>query len=230
MENEEQQNQQQQQPQDDENQQEQQDNQEQGSQVTFTDEQQEAINNMISTAIGKERSKADDRIKAIQSQAAQDKQDAIKKAEARAKMSAEERAKAEQQDREKAIAEQQEDLNRQMREFSTKNMLLDKGISVDLLPLVMGADDDETSQRLELLKKYKDKEVQAATQKLMAGNRTPSTGNGGNNGVASGDNPWTEGAWNLTKQQQIYTTNPEQAQQMIAQAQPKRAFFVGKTN
>ncbi|WP_462333649.1 DUF4355 domain-containing protein [Limosilactobacillus oris] len=226
MNNEEQQNQQQ--PQSGENQQEQQNNQEQGSQVTFTDEQQAAINNMISTAIGKERSKADDRIKAIQDQAAQDKQDAIQKAEARAKMTADERAKAEQQDREKELAKQREDLDRKMREFSTKNMLLDKGISVDLMPLVMGTDDDETSQRLDLLKKYRDKEVQAATQKLMAGNRTPSTGNGGNNSVGSGDNPWTEGAWNLTKQQQIYTTNPEQARQMIAQAQPKRAFFVGK--
>lgn len=209
---------------------EQQGNQEQGSQVTFTDEQQAAINNMISNAIGKERSKSDERIKALRNQAEQDKQDAIKKAEARAKMTAEERAKAEQQDAKDAIAKQQEDLNRQMREFQTKNMLLDKGISLDLMPLVMGADDDETSTRLDLLKKYRDKEVQAATQKLMAGNRTPSTGNGGNSSVASGDNPWTEGAWNLTKQQQIYTTNPEQARQMIAQAQPKRAFFVGKTN
>lgn len=223
--NEEQQNQQQ--PQSGENQQEQQDNQEQGSQVTFTDEQQAAINNMISTAIGKERSKADDRIKAIQDQAEQDKQDAVQKAEARAKMTADERAKAEQQDREKELAKQREDLDRKMREFSTKNMLLDKGISIDLMPLVMGADDDETSQRLELLKKYRDKEVQAATEKLMSGSKTPASGNGGS-GVSLSGNPWTESNWNLTQQQQIYTANPEQARQMIAQAQPKQAFYFGK--
>ena len=227
MNNEEQQNQQQ--PQSGENQQEQQDNQEQGSQVTFTDEQQAAINNMISTAIGKERSKADERIKAIQDQAAQDKQDAIQKAEARAKMTADERAKAEQQDREKELAKQREDLDRKMREFSTKNMLLDKGISIDLMPLVMGADDDETSHRLELLKKYRDKEVQAATEKLMSGKKAPSAGNGGA-GVSMHDNPWSDQAWNVTKQQQIYDSDPEKARQMIAQAQPKRAFYIGMNN
>ena len=212
-----------------EGQNEQQGNQEQGSKVDFTPEQQTAIDNMIAEKVAKERQKAEAKAQEAAQKAEQAKQDAIKKAEERAKMTAEERAKAEREDQQKAIKEQQAELNRQMREFSTKNMLLDKGISVDLLPLVMGADDDETSQRLDLLKKYRDKEVQAATEKLMSGKKAPSAGNGGA-GVSMSDNPWSDQAWNVTKQQQIYDSDPEKARQMIAQAQPKRAFYIGMNN
>lgn len=216
-------------PQQSEGQNEQQDNQEQGSKVTFTDEQQAAIDNLVAEKVAKERQRAEAKAQEAAQKAEQAKQDAIKKAEERAKMTAEERAKAEQEDQQKAIKEQQAELNRQMREFSTKNMLLDKGISVDLLPLVMGADDDETSRRLDLLKKYRDKEVQAATEKLMSGKKAPSAGNGGA-GVSMHDNPWSDQAWNMTKQQEIFTTDPEKARQMIAQAQPKRAFYIGMNN
>lgn len=216
-------------PQQNEGQNEQQDNQEQGSKVTFTDEQQVAIDNLVAEKVAKERQRAEAKAQEAAQKAEQAKQDAIKKAEERAKMTAEERAKAEQEDQQKAIKEQQAELNRQMREFSTKNMLLDKGISVDLLPLVMGADDDETSRRLDLLKKYRDKEVQAATEKLMSGKKAPSAGNGGT-GVSMSDNPWSDQAWNVTKQQQIYDSDPEKARQMIAQAQPKRAFYIGMNN
>ena len=216
-------------PQQSEGQNEQQGNQEQGSKVGFTPEQQTAIDNMIAEKVAKERQKAEAKAQEAAQKAEQAKQDAIKKAEERAKMTAEERAKAEREDQQKAIKEQQAELNRQMREFSTKNMLLDKGISVDLLPLVMGADDDETSQRLDLLKKYRDKEVQAATEKLMSGKKAPSAGNGGA-GVSMSDNPWSDQAWNVTKQQQSYDSDPEKARQMIAQAQPKRAFYIGMNN
>ena len=216
-------------PQQSEGQNEQQGNQEQGSKVDFTPEQQAAIDNMIAEKVAKERQRAETKAQEAAQKAEQAKQDAIKKAEERAKMTAEERAKAEREDQQKAIKEQQAELNRQMREFSTKNMLLDKGISVDLLPLVMGADDDETSQRLDLLKKYRDKEVQAATEKLMSGKKAPSAGNGGT-GVSMSDNPWSDQAWNVTKQQQIYDSDQEKARQMIAQAQPKRAFYIGMNN
>lgn len=213
-------------PQQSEGQNEQQGNQEQGSKVDFTPEQQTAIDNMIAEKVAKERQKAEAKAQEAAQKAEQAKQDAIKKAEERAKMTAEERAKAEQEDQQKAIKEQQAELNRQMREFSTKNMLLDKGISVDLLPLVMGADDDETSRRLDLLKQYRDKEVQAATEKLMSGKKAPSAGNGGAS-VTTSDNPWSKQGWNLTKQNEILKSNPEQARQMIAQAQPKQGFYFG---
>lgn len=186
--------------------------------VEFTPEQQKAISALLDSKIAKERIKAD-----------QEKQDAIDKAIARTKMSAEERAKAEQKDREDEFNRKQQDLDRQLREVKTKSTLIDKGITTDLLPLVMGADDDETSQRLDLLDRYVQKKVQEATEKLMRGKQNPTNGNGGQT-ISSNDNPWSAQGWNLTKQNEILMNNPEQAQQMIAQAQPKQGFYFGMNN
>ncbi|WP_132329386.1 DUF4355 domain-containing protein [Limosilactobacillus reuteri] len=186
--------------------------------VEFTPEQQKAISALLDSKIAKERIKAD-----------QEKQDAIDKAIARTKMSAEERAKAEQKDREDEFNRKQQDLDRQLREVKTKSTLIDKGITTDLLPLVMGADDDETSQRLDLLDRYVQKKVQEATEKLMRGKQNPTNGNGGSN-VSLGDNPWSAQSFNITKQQEIFNQDPEKARQMIAQAQPKQGFYVGKIN
>lgn len=186
--------------------------------VEFTPEQQKAISALLDSKIAKERIKAD-----------QEKKDAIDKAIARTKMSAEERAKAEQKDREDEFNRKQQDLDRQLREVKTKSTLIDKGITTDLLPLVMGADDDETSQRLDLLDRYVQKKVQEATEKLMRGKQNPTNGNGGSN-VSLSDNPWSAQGWNLTKQNEILMNNPEQAQQMIAQAQPKQGFYFGMNN
>ncbi|MDV8945885.1 hypothetical protein DKZ27_06425 [Limosilactobacillus reuteri] len=192
--------------------------QEEKPKVDFTPEQQKAISALLDSKIAKERTKAE-----------QEKRDAIDKAIARTKMSAEERAKAEQKDREDEFNRKQQDLDRQLREVKTKSTLIDKGITTDLLPLVMGADDDETSQRLDLLDRYVQKKVQEATEKLMRGKRNPINGNGGSN-VSLSDNPWSAQGWNLTKQNEIFNQDPEKAQQMIAQAQPKQGFYVGKMN
>ena len=192
--------------------------QEEKPKVEFTPEQQKAISALLDSKIAKERIKAD-----------QEKKDAIDKAIARTKMSAEERAKAEQKDREDEFNRKQQDLDRQLREVKTKSMLIDKGITTDLLPLVMGADDDETSQRLDLLDRYVQKKVQEATEKLMRGKQNPTNGNGGSN-VSLSDNPWSAQSFNITKQQEIFNQDPEKARQMIAQAQPKQGFYVGKMN
>lgn len=186
--------------------------------VEFTPEQQKAISALLDSKIAKERIKAD-----------QEKRDAIDKAIARTKMSAEERAKAEQKDREDEFNRKQQELDRQLREVKTKSTLIDKGITTDLLPLVMGADDDETSQRLDLLDRYVQKKVQEATEKLMRGKQNPTNGNGGSN-VSLSDNPWSVQSFNITKQQEIFNQDPEKARQMIAQAQPKQGFYVGKIN
>ena len=196
----------------------------QGAKVSFTDEQQQAIDQMMAERIAKERSRTEKQIDQIRSQAEQDKQDAVKKAQERAKMSAEERAKAEQQDREKAYQDKQDRLNQQLREVETKNMLIDKGISLDMLPLLMGADDDATQTNIDRLNKYVDQKVQAATEKLLQGKSNPTNGNG-TGAVPMTNNPWSKANWNLTQQQQIVNTNPEQARQMIAQAQPT-GFFI----
>lgn len=192
--------------------------QEEKPKVEFTPEQQKAISALLDSKIAKERIKAD-----------QEKQDAIDKAIERTKMSAEERAKAEQKDREDEFNRKQQELDRQLREVKTKSTLIDKGITTDLLPLVMGTDDDETSQRLDLLDRYVQKKVQEATEKLMRGKQNPTNGNGGSN-VSLNDNPWSAQSFNITKQQEIFNQDPEKARQMIAQAQPKQGFYVGKIN
>ncbi|OYS60507.1 DUF4355 domain-containing protein [Limosilactobacillus reuteri] len=186
--------------------------------VEFTPEQQKAISALLDSKIAKERTKAE-----------QEKKNAINKAIARTKMSAEERAKAEQKDREDAFNRKQQDLDRQLREVKTKSMLIDKGITTDMLPLLMGVDDEETSQRLDLLDQYVNKKVQEATEKLMRGKQNPTNGNGGSN-VSLSDNPWSAQSFNITKQQEIFNQDPEKARQMIAQAQPKQGFYVGKIN
>lgn len=192
--------------------------QEEKPKVEFTPEQQKAISALLDSKIAKERIKAD-----------QEKQEAIDKAIARTKMSAEERAKAEQKDREDEFNRKQQDLDRQLREVKTKSMLIDKGITTDMLPLLMGADEEETSQRLGLLDQYVQKKIQEAIEKLMRGKQNPTNGNGGSN-VSLSDNPWSAQSFNITKQQEIFNQDPEKARQMIAQAQPKQGFYVGKTN
>lgn len=192
--------------------------QEEKPKVEFTSEQQKAISALLDSKIAKERTKAE-----------QEKKDAIDKAIARTKMSAEERAKAEQKDREDAVKKKEQELDHQLRKVQTQSMLVNKGITTDMLPLLMGADDEETSQRLNLLDQYVNKKVQEATEKLMQGKQNPTGGNGSNT-VSVNDNPWTEQAFNLTKQQEIFNQDPEKARQMIAQAQPKQGFYVGKMN
>lgn len=192
--------------------------QEEKPKVEFTPEQQKAISALLDSKIAKERTKAE-----------QEKKDAIDKAIARTKMSAEERAKAEQKDREDAVKKKEQELDHQFRKVQTQSMLVNKGITTDMLPLLMGADDEETSQRLNLLDQYVNKKVQEATEKLMQGKQNPTGGNGSNT-VSANDNPWTEQAFNLTKQQEIFNQDPEKARQMIAQAQPKQGFYVGKMN
>lgn len=192
--------------------------QEEKPKVEFTPEQQKAISTLLDSKIAKERTKAE-----------QEKKDAIDKAIARTKMSAEERAKAEQKDREDAVKKKEQELDHQLRKVQTQSMLVNKGITTDMLPLLMGADEEETSQRLDLLDQYVQKKVQEATEKLMQGKQNPTSGNGGSN-VSLSENPWSAQSFNITKQQEIFNQDPEKARQMIAQAQPKQGFYVGKIN
>lgn len=179
--------------------------QEEKPKVEFTPEQQKAISTLLDSKIAKERTKAE-----------QEKKDAIDKAIARTKMSAEERAKAEQKDREDAVKKKEQELDHQLRKVQTQSMLVNKGITTDMLPLLMGADEEKTSQRLDLLDQYVQKKVQEATEKLMQGKQNPTSGNGGSN-VSLSENPWSAQSFNITKQQEIFNQDPEKARQMIAQ-------------
>ncbi|KZT95162.1 Phage capsid and scaffold [Lactiplantibacillus plantarum] len=195
-------------------------------QVTFTDEQQAKIDELI----GQQHAKWSKKLDQQQADFKQQLVDAQKQAEERAKMTAEQKAEADRKQREAEIAKQNQELATQIQEYKTKSMLLDKGISPDMLPLVMGADEDSTSDNLGLLQKYVDSQVQAATEKLLTGKQSVTTGSNNTSSQEAGtDNPWSKDGWNLTKQTEIYNTDKEQAQKLIASAQPiSQSFYVGK--
>ncbi|AQY70048.1 prophage P2a protein 39 [Lactiplantibacillus plantarum] len=195
-------------------------------QVTFTDEQQAKIDELI----GQQHAKWSKKLDQQQADFKQQLVDAQKQAEERAKMTAEQKAEADRKQREAEIAKQNQELATQIQEYKTKSMLLDKGISPDMLPLVMGADEDSTSDNLGLLQKYVDSQVQAATEKLLAGKQAVTTGSNNTSSQEAGtNNPWSKDGWNLTKQTEIYNTDKEQAQKLIASAQPiSQPFYVGK--
>ncbi|ALG25295.1 phage capsid protein [Lactiplantibacillus plantarum] len=194
--------------------------------VTFTDEQQAKIDELIGQQHAKWSKKLDQQQADFKKQLA----DTQKQAEERAKMTAEQKAEADRKQREAEIAKQNQELATQIQEYKTKSMLLDKGISPDMLPLVMGADEDSTSDNLGLLQKYVDSQVQAATEKLLAGKQAVTTGSNNTSSQEAGtNNPWSKDGWNLTKQTEIYNTDKEQAQKLIASAQPiSQPFYVGK--
>ncbi|VDH11696.1 prophage P2a protein 39 [Lactiplantibacillus plantarum] len=194
--------------------------------VTFTDEQQAKIDELI----GQQHAKWSKKINQQQADFKQQLADAQKQAEERAKMTAEQKAEADRKQREAEMAKQNQELATQIQEYKTKSMLLDKGISPDMLPLVMGADEDSTSDNLGLLQKYVDSQVQAATEKLLTGKQAVTTGNNNTSPLETGtNNPWSKDGWNLTKQTEIYNTDKEQAQKLIASAQPiSQSFYVGK--
>lgn len=194
--------------------------------VTFTDEQQAKIDELI----GQQHAKWSKKLNQQQAEFKQQLTDAQKQAEERAKMTAEQKAEADRKQREAEMAKQNQELATQIQEYKTKSMLLDKGISPDMLPLVMGANEDSTSDNLGLLQKYVDSQVQAATEKLLTGKQSVTTGNNNTSPLETGtDNPWSKDGWNLTKQTEIYNTDKEQAQKLIASAQPiSQSFYVGK--
>ncbi len=197
------------------------------NEVQFTDEQQAKIDELIASKIAKERSKSDERIKQLKEKQAQDLQEAIEKAEKRAKMTADERAEDERKEREAKVQKQMADLEREKREFHTKSLLLDKGISTDMLPLVMGQTDEETNDRLSVLENYVNQQVEQATKELLKGRQNPSANSNGNQqgGSVNDDNPWADKSFNLTKQMEITQKDPDLAKQMIAQAQPKNYYI-----
>ena len=197
------------------------------NEVQFTNEQQAKIDELIASKIAKERSKSDERVKQLKEKQAQDLQEAIEKAEKRAKMTADERAEDERKEREAKVQKQMADLEREKREFHTKSLLLDKGISTDMLPLVMGQTDEETNDRLSVLENYVNQQIEQATKELLKGRQNPSANSNGNQqgGSVNGDNPWADKSFNLTKQMEITQKDPDLARQMIAQAQPKNYYI-----
>ncbi|WP_290033717.1 DUF4355 domain-containing protein [Ligilactobacillus cholophilus] len=192
--------------------------------IQFTEEQQNKINELIASRIAKERAKEQSKIDEMNAQHEKEMQEAVDKAEKRAKMSAEERAEAERKERDEQMKQKLADLESEKRELKTKSLLLDKGMSSDLLPLVMGNNDDETEQRMNVLEQYVKGRIEQATKELMQGRQTPTNGNTTRD-ITYSSNPWDKGSWNMTKQNEIVQNDPEKAKQMIAQAKPEGYYI-----
>lgn len=187
------------------------------SEPTFTDEQQERIDQLIAQKVAKERKRSERKMAEQEKQFNERLESEKQKITERAKMSAEERAKAEQADREKELQAKNAEVDRKLNELSTKSMLIDEGISRDMLPLVMGRNEDETSRNLELLKKYGQQIKESVTAELLKGKQAPAASTPSSPKIAVKDNPWSEDAWNLTEQQRICTEDPDKARELIAQ-------------
>lgn len=98
-------------------------------------------------------------------------------AEKLAKMNAEQKADYERQQREDALAKREAEITaRELRAEASKT-LAEKGLSVDLLDLVIGTDAEDTSKRIDTFKASFDKAVQASVEQRLQG-KTPISGNG----------------------------------------------------
>lgn len=196
--------------------------------ITFSDEQQAKINELIAGKIAKERAKEKTKLDELNKQHELDVQEAVKKAQERAKMTAEQRAEAERKERDEEFKQQMADLKKERRELQTKSLLIDKGLPSDLLPLVMGVDDEDTSERLSKLEKYVNGRIEEATKELMKGKINPSSSGTGTHTVTQ-DNPWSKDNFNITKQAEIAQSDPETAKKLIAEAKPT-GFYVRPQN
>lgn len=117
-------------------------------------------------------------------------------------------------DREKAIADKE---NRLYAVKAIKEAGLDDGsdTSLALVDFVMGEDETEINTKVKAFKELFDKAVTAEVDKrFKESGYTPKKGNTLNGGV----NPYTKEQFNLTKQMEIESTNPELAAQLKAAA------------
>ena len=199
-------------------------NENQDNEIKFTEEQQAKINDLIAGKLAKERAKEKAKLDELNKQHDLAMQEAIKKAQERAKMTAEQRAEAERKERDEKMQQELENLQKERQELQTKSLLLDKGLPADLLPLVMGKDEDDTSERLEKLETYVNQRIETATKELLKGKSNPTSSGTGTHTVTQ-NNPWSKDSFNMTKQAEIVQNDPEQAKQLISEANPT-GFYI----
>lgn len=139
----------------------------------------------------------------------------------KAKLTDDELKKIEDEEREKALAERERALlEKENRLFAVKAIKeegLDDGsdTSLALVDFVMGEDETEIKGKVKAFKELFDKAVTAEVNKRFKENGyTPKKGAELNGGV----NPYTKEQFNLTKQMEIESTNPELAAQLKAAA------------
>ncbi len=121
--------------------------------VTFTEDQQRLIDEIISKRLGGVKAKHDAEVKALREQ----HQKELK----RATMAEEERLKAEAEDQLNALKQRAEDAERGLRLATTQRAAVEAGLPSELAEMLMGKDDEATQRNIATVRKAIDERASA---------------------------------------------------------------------
>ena len=150
------------------------------------------------------QSEADRRVSEAMKKAERKKEAAIKEATKLAKMDEEQRYQYELEQREKAIADKERELALAENKATASMVLSNRGISAELVNLVVAEDADTMNQNIQLLEKAFKESVKAEVEKRLA-TSTPKK----NLPLDTAISRDSFRKMPLSKQAEIYRTNPE---------------------
>lgn len=150
------------------------------------------------------QSEADRRVNEAMKKAERKKEAAIKEATKLAKMDEEQRYQYELEQREKAIADKERELALAENKATASMVLSNRGISAELVNLVVAEDADTMNQNIQLLEKAFKESVKAEVEKRLA-TSTPKK----NLPLDTAISRDSFRKMPLSKQAEIYRTNPE---------------------
>lgn len=150
------------------------------------------------------QSEADRRVNEAMKKAERKKEAAIKEATKLAKMDEEQRYQYELEQREKAIADKERELALAENKATASMVLSNRGISAELVNLVVAEDADTMNQNIQLLEKAFKESVKAEVEKRLA-TSTPKK----NLPLDTAISRDSFRRMPLSKQAEIYRTNPE---------------------
>ena len=150
------------------------------------------------------QSEADKRVSEAMKKAESKKEAAIKEATKLAKMDEEQRYQYELEQREKAIADKERELALAENKATASMVLSNRGISAELVNLVVAEDADTMNQNIQLLEKAFKESVKAEVEKRLA-TSTPKK----NLPLDTAISRESFRKMPLSKQAELYRTNPE---------------------
>lgn len=173
--------------------------------VTFTPEQQAAVDRVISERLNRAQSKWEKDFKEKLEQAKTE-------AEKLAKMNADQKAEYERKKREEELAAREVEITRRELRAQALEQLAEKGLPKQLADILVYTDADSTNTSLEAVEKAFTAAVESGINERLKGNGAPGGGNGSK--VTGQVNPWKKETFNLTEQGRILRENPELAKQL----------------
>ncbi|MBP5203982.1 MAG: DUF4355 domain-containing protein, partial [Candidatus Methanomethylophilaceae archaeon] len=132
----------------------------QPQQVTFTEDQQRALDEIIGKRIGEVRAKHEAEVRALKESHA--------KALQRAQMDEEARLKAEQEDAIQYLTRRVEDAERGLRLATAQRAVVEAGLPAEIAGTLMGADDEATARNIAAVRKAVDERASALYAERVA--------------------------------------------------------------